>query len=80
MTFTGEDAPMATLMLSLMGSFAEFERALILERQRSGITTAKARGAYKRRKPALTAAQATILCERAAARKPKSALATGVRC
>ena len=36
LTFTGEDAPMATLLLSVMGAFAEFERALIRERQRGG--------------------------------------------
>ncbi len=30
--FTGEDSPMANLMLSVMGAFAEFERALIRER------------------------------------------------
>lgn len=30
---------------------AEFERELILERQREGIAQAKARGAYKGRKP-----------------------------
>lgn len=33
LTFTGEDSPMANLMLSVMGAFAEFERALIRERQ-----------------------------------------------
>ena len=33
LAFTGEDSPMATLLLSVMGAFAEFERALILERQ-----------------------------------------------
>jgi DNA invertase Pin-like site-specific DNA recombinase len=32
----GEDSPMANLMLSVMGAFAEFERALIRERQREG--------------------------------------------
>lgn len=32
LTFTGEDSPMANLMLSVMGAFAEFERALIRER------------------------------------------------
>jgi DNA invertase Pin-like site-specific DNA recombinase len=36
LTFTGEDSPMANLLLSVMGAFAEFERALILERQREG--------------------------------------------
>src|SRR5438067_12321784 len=29
LTFTGEDSPMATLLLSVLGAFAEFERALI---------------------------------------------------
>ncbi|GIF09279.1 recombinase family protein [Actinoplanes siamensis] len=34
LVFTGEDSPMATLLLSVMGAFTEFERALIPERQR----------------------------------------------
>ncbi len=37
LTFTGDDSPMAHLMLSVMGAFAEFERALLRERQREGI-------------------------------------------
>ena len=37
LTFTGEDTPMAILLLSVMGAFAEFERALIRERQLEGI-------------------------------------------
>ena len=41
LVFTGEDSPMANLMLSVMGAFAEFERALIRERQREGIALAK---------------------------------------
>ncbi len=41
LSFTGEDSPMANLMLSVMGAFAEFERALIRERQREGIALAK---------------------------------------
>ena len=47
LSFTGDDSPMASLMLSVMGAFAEFERALIHERQREGIALAKKRGAYK---------------------------------
>src|SRR3982750_106788 len=58
LSFTGEDSPMASLMLSVMGAFAEFERALINERQREGIALAKRRGAYRGRKKALS--QATI--------------------
>src|SRR5215203_1566528 len=75
LTFTGEDSPMATLLLSVMGAFAEFERALILERQREGIAVAKQRGVYTGRKPALTAQQAQHLRERAAAGVRKSVLA-----
>ena len=54
LTFTGEDSPMATFMLSVMGAFAEFERALIRERQREGVALAKQRGAYKGRKRSLS--------------------------
>lgn len=54
LTFTGEDSPMASLMLSVMGAFAEFERALIKERQREGIALAKSKGSYKGRKKALS--------------------------
>jgi DNA invertase Pin-like site-specific DNA recombinase len=75
LTFTGEDSPMANLLLSVMGAFAEFERALILERQREGIAKAKDRGVYKGRKPALTPQQARELIERAVAGESKTALA-----
>ncbi|UCJ18914.1 recombinase family protein [Pseudomonas sp. MM211] len=47
--FTGEASPMQKLMLSMMGSFAEFERSMIKERQAEGIAGAKARGVYKGR-------------------------------
>ena len=73
--FTGEDSPMATLLLSMMGAFAEFERALIRERQREGIAVAKQRGAYRGRKKALTPGEATELRQRAAAGEPKTKLA-----
>lgn len=43
--------PFNKLLLDLLGSVVEFERELILERQREGIAQAKARGAYKGRKP-----------------------------
>lgn len=54
LSFTGEDSPMANLMLSVMGAFAEFERSLIKERQREGIALAKQRGAYRGRKKSLS--------------------------
>ncbi|MEC5181907.1 recombinase family protein [Arthrobacter sp. CG_A4] len=75
LVFTGEDSPLANLMLSVMGAFAEFERALIGERQREGIALAKKRGAYRGRKKALATEQAAELARRAAAGESKAALA-----
>lgn len=75
LVFTGEDSPMATLMLSVMGAFAEFERSLIKERQREGIALAKQRGAYRGRKRTLTPEQVAELTARSAAGTPKSELA-----
>jgi len=75
LTFTGEDAPMATLLLSVMGAFAEFERALIRERQREGIALAKQRGVYRGRKKALSDATAAELRRRVAAGEAKASLA-----
>jgi DNA invertase Pin-like site-specific DNA recombinase len=44
MSFTaGNDDPRSTLMFTMLSAFAQFERALIKERQREGIALAKAR-------------------------------------
>lgn len=75
LTFTGEDSPMATLLLSVMGAFAEFERALIHERQREGIALARQRGAYRGRKKSLSADQVADLRRRVAAGEAKAPLA-----
>lgn len=75
LTFTGDDSPMANLMLSVMGAFAEFERALIRERQREGIELAKRRGKYLGRSKALSPAQAEALRCRVADGEPKASLA-----
>ena len=45
-----QDDPFARLQLHMIGAFAEFERALIRQRQRDGIAKAKLRGAYLGRK------------------------------
>lgn len=47
--FTGEDNPTQHLMLSMMGAVAQFERAMIRERQKEGIAKAKQKGVYKGR-------------------------------
>lgn len=75
LSFTGEDSPMANLLLSVMGAFAEFERALIRERQREGIALAKQRGAYRGRKKSLSPEQASELCRRVKDGEKKTALA-----
>jgi DNA invertase Pin-like site-specific DNA recombinase len=43
--------PTGKLMLSVIGAVAEFERAIMLERQREGIASAKSAGKYKGRAP-----------------------------
>ena len=75
LTFTGEDSPMATLLLSVMGAFAEFERALIRERQLEGIAQAKKKGVYKGRKKVLAPQQISALKERVKAGEKKAKIA-----
>jgi DNA invertase Pin-like site-specific DNA recombinase len=43
--------PTGRLMLTMLGGIAQFEREIMLERQREGIAKAKAEGRYKGRKP-----------------------------
>ena len=52
-----DSSPIAKLMLGLLGSVAEFERAIIRERQAEGIAKAKARGVYKGRAKVLNEEQ-----------------------
>jgi DNA invertase Pin-like site-specific DNA recombinase len=76
LSFTGDDDKMAQLMLGILGSVAQFERSLILERQREGIAIAKAKGdVYRGRKPSLTPERAAELRERIKAGVNKAALA-----
>lgn len=75
LTFTGEDSPMANLMLSVMGAFAEFERSLIHERQREGIALARLRGAYRGRKKSLSSEQQIEVRRRAMNGEKKAQLA-----
>jgi DNA invertase Pin-like site-specific DNA recombinase len=79
LTFTGEDSPMANLLLSLLGAVAEFERSMIRERQREGIELAKKKGVYKGRKPSLTTMQVAEIRKRVKAGEKKTALAAEYR-
>jgi DNA invertase Pin-like site-specific DNA recombinase len=65
LTFTNDTSdPCAELMLAVMGAVAQFERSLLLERQREGIAIAKTKGKYLGRKPSLTAEQAEQVAAR----------------
>ena len=75
LTFNGDDTAMATFLLSVMGAFAGFERALIHERQREAIGRAKKAGAYKGRSKALNDEQPAEIAKHAAAGEAKAALA-----
>jgi len=75
MTFTGDDSPMNTLMLQLLGAVGQFERALIKERQREGIAIAKTKGVYKGRKPSMDEAVKARAREMVAQGIPKTRVA-----
>ncbi|AZI44164.1 recombinase family protein [Deinococcus psychrotolerans] len=75
LNFTGEDSAMSQLLLNVMGAFAEFERSLIRERQREGVTLAKKKRVYKGRKKILSVEQVEQLKERIQAGERKAALA-----
>ena len=73
--FSGEDSPMATLLLSVMGAFAEFERSLIRERQREGIAIAQKAGKYRGRSNVLSDEQVVLLKQKVADRYKKTDIA-----
>jgi DNA invertase Pin-like site-specific DNA recombinase len=58
-------------MLNLMGSFAEFEREIMLERQREGVAKAKAEGKYKGRVPTAQRKAAEVIALRGSGVKPE---------
>ncbi len=76
LTFSGStDDHLGTLMLTILGGIAQFERELIRERQAEGIAIAKKNGVYKGRKPSLSADQVGIAKERIEAGIPKAVVA-----
>jgi DNA invertase Pin-like site-specific DNA recombinase len=52
---TDDENPLNELLFNVMAAFAQFERALIRERQREGVQIAKAKGLYKGRPKQMTA-------------------------
>ncbi len=75
LTFNGEDSAISVLLLSVMGAFAEFERALIKERQREGIEIAKKKGVYKGRKHAVSNDQLIGMKKRIKSGESKTSIA-----
>jgi DNA invertase Pin-like site-specific DNA recombinase len=53
-------SPTGRLMLNVIGSVAQFEREVMLERQREGIARAKGEGKYKGRAPTARAKSADV--------------------
>ncbi len=63
--FDGERTdPTQELLLSMLGAVYQFERSIILERQREGIAKAKERGAYKGRPQSIDRREVLTLIER----------------
>jgi DNA invertase Pin-like site-specific DNA recombinase len=54
-------SPTGKLMITMLGAIAEFERGLLLERQREGVAKAKLDGKYKGRKPTARAKAAEVI-------------------
>jgi DNA invertase Pin-like site-specific DNA recombinase len=75
LVFDGRKDKTGTLMLSIMGAVAQFEREMIRERQAEGIAIAQSKGKYRGRKTALGVARAEELRTRAAAGENKTHLA-----
>ncbi|MGK9156192.1 recombinase family protein [Acinetobacter radioresistens] len=71
-TFTAQSTPLDNLMLQLMGAFAQFEREIILERQKEGIKIAVAQGKYKGRVNKLKPSQIQALKQAWIEKKYKS--------
>lgn len=53
-------SPTGTLLLNMLGSVAQFEREMMLERQREGIAKARGEGKYKGRKPTALAQEGEV--------------------
>jgi DNA invertase Pin-like site-specific DNA recombinase len=56
--------PSGKLVLTVIGAIGQFEREMMLERQREGIARAKADGKYKGRKPTARAKAKDVLALR----------------
>jgi DNA invertase Pin-like site-specific DNA recombinase len=63
-------SPTGRLLLNLVGSVAQFEREIMLERQREGISKAKSEGKYRGRAPTARAKSGEVTALFKADKKP----------
>lgn len=83
LTFSGNDDPMSNLLLGILSSLSEWERAVIKSRQMEGVKIAQEKGIYKEkcgRKPKLSEEQIKEVKRRVESGEKRSdvALAFGV--
>jgi DNA invertase Pin-like site-specific DNA recombinase len=64
------DTPTGRLLLHLVGSVAQFEREIMLERQREGVAKAKTEGKYRGRAPTARAKSADVIARFKAEDRP----------
>jgi DNA invertase Pin-like site-specific DNA recombinase len=62
--------PTGRLLLNLVGSVAQFEREIMLERQREGVAKARGEGKYKGRKPTARAKSEDVIAKFKADQRP----------
>ena len=64
------NTPTGRLLLNLVGSVAQFEREIMLERQREGVARAKAEGKYRGRVPTARAKSEEVIAKFKADQRP----------
>ena len=64
------NTPTGRLLLNLVGSVAQFEREIMLERQREGVAKAKAEGKYRGRAPTARAKSDEVIAKFKANQRP----------
>ena len=64
------NTPTGRLLLNLVGSVAQFEREIMLERQREGVAKARAEGKYRGRAPTARAKSKDVIAKFKADQRP----------
>ena len=64
------DTPTGKLLINLVGCVAQFEREIMLERQRDGIAKAKGEGKYRGRQPTARAMSEAVIARHRANERP----------